>query len=104
MSRALGLLLTNLIAGEGLRADPHDGCALASSVRAWLRPARAHQPAAPPIGCLLRSHPDLAERLARGLESDRPAAPALRAAERLLGDVQPRLDDLRRVVFLLEAA
>ena len=104
MSRALGLLLTNLIAGQRLATPPTDGCALAATVREWIRPARWYSPAPPPIGCLLQTHPDLAERLARGLESDRPGPAELVAAERLLGDARPRLDDLRRVVYLVEAA
>lgn len=104
MSKALGLLLTNLFSGERLSTPRTDGCALAAAVREWVRPRR-QLPATPPIGCLLQTHPELAERLARGLESDRPGlAAALVATERLLGDAQPRLDDLRRVVYLVEAA
>ena len=104
MSRALGMLVTNLIIGRDLGTPTRDGCALAATVREWIKPARGFRPAAPPAGCLLQTHRDLAERLVRGLEGDRQSAAALAATELLLSDAHPRLDDLRRVVYLVEAA
>jgi hypothetical protein len=56
------------------------------------------------VAPFLRSSSDLAERMAAGLEQGAVRPEAIRAVEQLLSDVCPRMDDLRRAVFLVESS
>jgi hypothetical protein len=77
--------------------------ALASTIRYWLRLRRSPLLAPPPVASLLLADREIAERIASGLELGPVRPEAVRAVERLLSDVRPRKDDLRRAVFLVEA-
>jgi hypothetical protein len=79
--------------------------ALAASIRRWLAPPRRRERfPGPPVAPFLRSSSDLAERVATGLEQGAVRIEAIRAVEQLLSDVRPRMDDLRRAVFLVESS
>ena len=77
--------------------------ALAASIRRWLVTPRRRELQGPPVAPFLRSSRDLAERVAAGLEQGAVRPAAIRAVEQLLSDVRPRMDDLRRAVFLVES-
>ena len=78
--------------------------ALAASIRRWLVPPGRRELAGPPVAPFLRSSSDLAERVATGLEQHPVRPEAIRVVEQLLSDVCPRMDDLRRAVFLVESS
>jgi len=78
--------------------------ALATSIRRWLTPPRRRELPGPPVAPFLRSSSELADRMATGLEQGAVRPEAIRAVEQLLSDVRPRMDDLRRAVFLVESS